>query len=130
MQEKMLIKGVNDMGQVKDPCPPKQVYKQKELNLQAQDLLNEVSVVLQERGKVYDTVGEFGQERSMEKIVALFNLRTGLNLTETQGWIFMGYLKDVRQDSAGGKHHDSAIDKVSYALLEAEARFRGRRNTE
>jgi len=101
----------------------------EERSLRAEDLLDEVSSILEERGKLYDAAGESGRERSMAKIVALFNLRTGLNLTEVQGWIFMGYLKDVRQDSAGGKHHDSAVDKVSYALLEAEARFRARMNT-
>lgn len=115
---------------VEDVFTPWQDSKLEERSLRAEDLLDEVSSILQERGKVYDTPEKSGLERSMEKTVALFNLRTGHNLTETQGWIFMGYLKDVRQDAAGGKHRDSAIDKVSYALLEAEARFRDRMNIE
>ena len=115
---------------IEDVFTPHKTLELEERNLRAEDLLDEVSSILEERGKVYDTTEESGRERSMEKTVALFNLRTGLKLTETQGWIFMGYLKDVRQDAAGGKHRDSAIDKVSYALLEAEARFRARMNTE
>lgn len=43
--------------------------------------------------------------------------------------IFMGYLKYVRQDAAGEEHYDSVVDKVCYALSEAEARFRDRMNT-
>ena len=115
---------------IEDVFTPHKTLELEERSLRAEDLLDEVSSILEERGKIYDTPGESGRERSMEKTVALFNLRTGLKLTETQGWIFMGYLKDVRQDAAGGKHRDSAIDKVSYALLEAEARFRARMNTE
>lgn len=115
---------------VDDVFTPWKDSKHEKRSLQVEDLLDEVLFILQERGKVYDTTEDCGRERSMKKIVALFNLRTGLNLTETHGWIFMGYLKDVRQDAAGGKHHDSAVDKVCYALLEAEARFRDRMNTE
>jgi hypothetical protein len=121
MQEKPMIEDVFNPKQ--DSIPEERIPR-------VEDLLREVFAILKERGKVYDTSGESGCERSMEKTVALFNLRTGHNLTEAQGWIFMGYLKDVRQDAAGGKHRDSAVDKVSYALLEAEARFRARMNTE
>ena len=93
----------------------------------AEGFLHEAAKILANRGKTYDNpVGE----RSMVKTVALFNTRTGKNLTEAEGWIFLGYLKDVRQDSAGGAHYDSAIDRVNYSLLEAEARFRERMNTE
>ena len=113
---------------IEDVCSKCENIELGEQSLRVEDLINEVSSILQERGKVYDTTGNYGSERSMEKIVALFNLRTGLNLTEIQGWIFMGYLKDVRQDAAKGKHYDSAIDRVCYALLEAEARFRDRMN--
>jgi len=121
LQEKPIVDDVFASWQGRDP---------ERQNLQVEYLLNEVFSVLQERGKVYDTPGESGCKRIMEKVVALFNLRTGLNLTEAHGWIFMGYLKDVRQDAAGGKHYDSAVDKVCYALLEAEARFQDRVNTE
>lgn len=94
--------------------------------LTAEDFIREAEKVLLERGEIYDSPTG---ERSMEKTVAIFNLRTGHNLTEADGWAFMGYLKDVRQDSAGGTHADSAVDRINYALLEAEARFRKRMNT-
>lgn len=92
----------------------------------AESFMEEAARLLTERGKEYDSSRG---ERSMEKTVALFNLRTRKDLTEAEGWIFLGYLKDVRQDSAGGAHKDSAVDRINYALLEAEARFRERMNT-
>ncbi len=88
--------------------------------------MREAEKIMIERGEIYDSPTG---ERSMEKTVALFNLRTGHTLTEAEGWTFMGYLKDVRQDASGGAHADSAVDRVNYALLEAEARFRKRMNT-
>lgn len=96
------------------------------LEYTAESFLAEAARILAERGKDYDSPGG---ERSMKKTVDMFNLRTGKNLTEAEGWIFLGYLKDVRQDSAGGLHRDSAIDRINYSLLEAEARFRERMNT-
>lgn len=91
----------------------------------AEEFLDAAGRTLKQRGTAYDSPQG---ERSMKKTVDLFNLRTGKDLTETEGWIFLGYLKDVRQDSAGGAHQDYALDKVGYALLEAEARFRERMN--
>ncbi len=96
------------------------------LEYTAESFLAEAARILAERGKAYDSPDG---ERSMAKTVAMFNLRTGKELTEAEGWIFLGYLKDVRQDSAGGAHHDSAVDRINYSLLEAEARFRERMNT-
>ncbi len=93
----------------------------------AESFLKEAALILAHRGTIYDSPAG---ERSMAKTVALFNLRTGKELTEAEGWIFLGYLKDVRQDSAGGAHYDSAVDRVNYSVLEAEARFRERMNTE
>lgn len=92
----------------------------------AAEFLDKAAGTILSRGKDYDSPQG---ERSMEKTVQLFNLRTGHQLTETDGWVFLGYLKDVRQDSAGGAHHDSAVDRINYSLLEAEARFRERMNT-
>ena len=36
------------------------------------------------------------QERSMGKIVAIFNIARGTGLSETDGWVFMDILKMVR----------------------------------
>lgn len=93
----------------------------------AEHFLAEAERTLTERGVDYDSPRT--GERSIKKTVALFNLRTGRNLTETEGWIFMGYLKDVRQDATEGLHYDSAVDRVSYAALEAESRVRAHLNT-
>ena len=91
----------------------------------AEEFLGEVGETLRQRGVTYDSPQG---ERSMEKAVQLFNLRTGHQLTETEGWVFLGYLKDVRQDQSGGEHVDSALDRIGYALLEAESRFREKMN--
>lgn len=60
-------------------------------------------------------------ERSMGRTVQAFNAITGRELTEAEGWLFLQVLKDVRQWSAKGYHHDSALDGVAYSALKAEA---------
>lgn len=75
-----------------------------------------------ERGKEYDN----GQERSMGKIVEVFNIITGKNISESEGWLFMQILKDVRQWTKPDYHADSAEDCVSYAALKAEALANGK----
>lgn len=71
-----------------------------------------------ERGKQYDSPEG---ERSMGRTVQAFNAITGRDLTEAEGWLLLQVLKDVRQWSAKGYHHDSALDGVAYASLKAEA---------
>lgn len=75
-----------------------------------------------ERAKEYDSPEG---ERSMGRTVAAFNAVTGRDLTEAEGWLFLQTLKDVRQWSAKGYHHDSALDGVSYSSLKAEALCQG-----
>jgi hypothetical protein len=70
------------------------------------------------RGKVYDTAAG---ERSMGKTVAAFNIITGQELSEAEGWLLLQLLKDVRQWTAPAYHQDSAEDCVAYAALKAEA---------
>ena len=76
----------------------------------------------QERGKEYDN----GQERSMGRVVEAFNIITGKQLSESEGWLFMQILKDVRQWTKPEYHQDSAEDCVSYAALKAEALASGK----
>ena len=84
----------------------------------ASDYLKDGADLLSERGKQYD---KSGQERSMEKIVRIFNDMTGQDLTTVQGWYFMQVLKDVRFFQNQKKAHaDSLLDKISYAALLAE----------
>lgn len=88
------------------------------LDKSASDYLNDAANLLSERGKQYD---KSGQERSMEKIIRIFNDMTGQNLTTVEGWYFMQVLKDVRFFQNTEKpHEDSLLDKVSYAALMTE----------
>lgn len=88
----------------------------------AEQFLQSGAAILSERGKEYDTNDG---ERSMERTVAAFNVITGHDLTEAEGWLFMQLLKDVRQWTASGFHEDSAVDCINYAALKAEALARG-----
>ena len=58
----------------------------------APDFLKAAIRIQEERGKEYE---KEGGERSMGKIVAIFNLHHGTNLTEAQGWHFMEILKEA-----------------------------------
>jgi hypothetical protein len=72
-----------------------------------------------ERGKQYDKPTG---ERSMAATVSAFNCITGSMLEESDGWMFLGLLKLVRQSQNPEQyHHDSALDFVAYASLYAEA---------
>ena len=74
--------------------------------------------LLAERGKQYDNPEG---ERSMGKTVKVFNTITGKDLSESEGWLLMQILKDVRQWSNEKYHADSAEDCVTYSALKAEA---------
>jgi len=84
----------------------------------APDLLTEVADTLAERGKAYDQpLGE----RSMKKTVRVFNIITGNELTESEGWEFLLCLKQVRAFSGAKLHEDSLLDAIAYAALLAES---------
>lgn len=72
-----------------------------------------------ERGKTYDC--ESG-ERSMGATVAAFNVITGHNIKESEGWLFMVLLKAVRANQKQGYHADSYQDMAAYVGLSAEAK--------
>lgn len=92
------------------------------LNKSASDYLEEGAKLLKERGKQYDKSGE---ERSMEKIVKIFNLQTGQDLSVVEGWYFMQVLKDVRFFQNTEKpHEDSLIDGINYRALMTEEAMR------
>lgn len=61
-------------------------------------------------------------ERSMGKTVAAFNAITGHSLKESEGWLLMLLLKQVRLFQRDVFHRDSAEDAVAYAALLAEAK--------
>ncbi|MDQ7981374.1 hypothetical protein QYH69_29510 [Paraburkholderia sp. SARCC-3016] len=63
-------------------------------------------------------------ERSMGATVIAFNAVTGRDLAESEGWLLLQLLKDVRLFQAPGYHADSAEDCIAYAALKGEAKAR------
>lgn len=87
--------------------------------MKSTEFLQAAMDVQAERGKQYDKPSG---ERSMAATVSAFNCITGSMLEESDGWMFLGLLKLVRQSQNPEKyHHDSALDFVAYASLYAEA---------
>ena len=86
----------------------------------APGLLAQAGAIMAERGKQYDA--DTGQgERSMAKTTAIFNLATGRDLSEAEGWFFMECLKNVRLwQNTDTPHEDSLHDKIAYSALLAE----------
>lgn len=86
--------------------------------MRSNEFLQAAIDVQNQRAAEYD---QPGGERSIASTVLAFNAITGRELTEAEGWLFLQVLKDVRQWSATGYHHDSALDGVAYSALKAEA---------
>lgn len=86
--------------------------------LSASGFLTEACQTMADRGQQYD---QPDGERSMGRAIAAFNAISGLDLTESDGWLLLQLLKDARQWSRDSYHHDSALDCVAYAALKAEA---------
>lgn len=89
--------------------------------ISASDFLEVANQTMHERGKTYDNHESADKERSMGRTIAAFNSITGYDLTESDGWLIMLLLKQVRQRSSTGYHEDSALDSVAYAALLAES---------
>lgn len=85
----------------------------------APEMLNRAAEIMAERGKQYDKPSG---ERSMGKCVAAFNIITGQDLSEAEGWLLLQVLKDVRLWQHPGYHQDSAEDCIAYSALKAEAK--------
>lgn len=89
------------------------------------EFLTKAIYLQQKRAKTYDVGGTMAGERSMGRTVQAFNTITGHTLRESDGWLLLQLLKDVR-DQTNGPHMDSLEDCVSYAALKAEARAAGK----
>lgn len=87
--------------------------------MKAPELLSKAAAIMTERGKQYDKPEG---ERSMGKCVQAFNVITGQNISEAEGWLLLQILKDVRLWQRPGYHQDSAEDCIAYAALKAEAK--------
>lgn len=75
---------------------------------------------MRDRAAIYDKPDG---ERSMGKTVEAFNAVTGRDLSESEGWLLLQILKDVRLFQRPRYHADSAEDCVAYAALKAEAKM-------
>jgi len=80
-----------------------------------QSVLRTAQEMIDERGKRRDS----GQERSMERIVRVFEALTDHKMTEVEGWLFMVVLKLCRERT--GPDLDNWIDGAAYMGLAAEA---------
>lgn len=89
----------------------------------APDILYNAAKIMAERGKQYDKPEG---ERSMGAAVAAFNIIAGRDLQESEGWLLLQTLKDVRDRQRKQAHVDSLEDCVAYAALKAEARMDGK----
>jgi len=90
------------------------------MKITAQQLLNKAASHMQARADTYDKPEG---ERSMGATVAAFNIIAGRDLTESEGWLFMQTLKDVRDRQRKEPHADSLEDGIAYSALKAEARL-------
>ncbi|EOZ4999735.1 hypothetical protein ACQRUU_005498 [Pseudomonas aeruginosa] len=86
--------------------------------MRADEYLSKALALMVERGKQYDKPEG---ERSMGKAVSAFNAITGHSIRESEGWLLLQILKDVRQRQNPSFHPDSAEDCVAYAALKAES---------
>lgn len=84
----------------------------------ADEILQIANEAIAQRGVMYDSTGQ-QQERSMGKVVTMFNALTGHELTIEQGWKFMCLLKLARSEQ-GEFSLDSFIDLAAYAALAGE----------
>jgi len=89
----------------------------------AADLLAAAEKHMRDRAATYDKPEG---ERSMARTVLAFNAITGRDLAESEGWLLMQILKDVRDRQRVAPHTDSLEDCVAYAALKAEARMAGK----
>lgn len=86
----------------------------------APQILDRAAGHMKDRAATYDKPDG---ERSMGRTVAAFNAITGRDLKESEGWLLLQILKDVRDRQREAPHVDSLEDCVSYAALKAEARM-------
>lgn len=106
-----------------NPAAPAYPPEYPQPPVQAAELLGRAARHMHDRASTYDAPGG---ERSMGKAVTAFNAITGHTLSESEGWLLLQVLKDVRLFTRSAYHADSAEDCIAYAALKAEARGDGR----
>lgn len=87
----------------------------------APTLLDAAAGHMRDRAATYD---QPTGERSMGRAVQALNTILGRQaLTESEGWLLLQVLKDVRDRQRATPHRDSLEDAIAYAALKAEARL-------
>jgi hypothetical protein len=86
--------------------------------MKAEEVLAVAQDIMRQRGQLRDNE----QERSMERIVRVFEALTDHKLTEVEGWTFMVVLKLCREQT--GSDPDNWVDGAAYMALGAEASSR------
>ncbi len=92
------------------------------VGMKAQDFLKAGLGHMQDRAATYDKPTG---ERSMAATVGAFKCVSGVEMTEEQGWLFMGLLKMVRSQQGEFKA-DNYEDEAAYAALRGECAFAAR----
>lgn len=64
---------------------------------------------------------DLGKERSMARTVKAFNILTGHNLSERDGWMFMVFLKAARACTTPTGKADDYLDLSAYGALAGES---------
>lgn len=82
----------------------------------AHQILAESAAMLVTRGQDRDRDGE----RSMGRIVAMFNAGTGRDLTEREGHVFMVCVKLVRAMLTPTGKRDDYVDGINYLAMAGE----------
>jgi hypothetical protein len=84
--------------------------------MKAKEILDAAGSHMQDRAKTYDAPDG---ERSIPGTVTAFNVLTGHQITNEQGWLFMELLKCARSQQ-GEYRADSYEDAVAFAALRGE----------
>ena len=108
---------VNNPFDKNDPNNPSSCTDECKEEKDADYFLNKAVEILKERGRERDVE----KERSMARIVSVYNALTGQSMSVEDGWKFMAILKLVRIQIK--PHEDGFLDALSYIALWGEEFF-------
>ena len=83
----------------------------------APDILRQAAQTIDDRAAERDQE----QERSIGRAVGAFNVITGHNLSERDGWLFMTVLKMARATNTPTGNPDDYVDGAAYIALAGES---------
>ena len=108
----------NDVGDATHVDQYAEIEKVRQSHRTASEIADSALKHIRERAETYD---QPTGERSAAKTAKAFNAITGKDITESEVWLLLQLLKDVRQWSREDYHQDSAEDCIAYAALKAES---------